>query len=518
MALNSSGNISLGGAVTGQSIALELGLSGTATISLNDTVVRTLLGASSGQISMNLAYGKSSASYFFAQMTTSPSQYNNYVQGLVDSSGNIYVVYSIQGSANQRLFKLDSSGSLSLQKYNSTAVNLGPLLMFDGANNTGNIIVHSSYTSGSSYSSFENFNTSLDINNFKYQSTSVYLGRVPEIKGTALDSSGNMYVLGTYQHTYGSCCCLNYEAFNYMYRYPSGFTTYTRGMSFVASYNDQYSQSAGQISLDSTGNVYSVITKDSGSGGSFSQNPVLLKSNSTFDVVSAKAVYITNFLGGTVGYGKDVLTDSSGNIYMTILNDTDSEFALVKLDSSEAFLWARRFTGPGTSGSLKVSGIQKDSSDNIYVYYGSINGSNYSPSVNKYNSSGTLQWQRRITPSTGSFNQGSITRNESNMVVTSGGIHIFAYFGTGVNAWYPIVLKIPLDGSLTGTYALNGVNFTYAAYTGTDATGLCTVYVGGSTQFTHYRFANDRVSGNLTSGSATASAALTDTLAKVAVA
>ncbi len=60
MALNASGQISFAGSTTGQSIALELGKSATATISLNDTDVRNLLGVATGQISINSAYGKSS--------------------------------------------------------------------------------------------------------------------------------------------------------------------------------------------------------------------------------------------------------------------------------------------------------------------------------------------------------------------------------------------------------------------------------------------------------------------------
>lgn len=52
MALNPTGAISLGGPTTGQSVAVELGLSGTAQISLNDTVVRTLAGVASGAIVM----------------------------------------------------------------------------------------------------------------------------------------------------------------------------------------------------------------------------------------------------------------------------------------------------------------------------------------------------------------------------------------------------------------------------------------------------------------------------------
>ena len=58
MTLNSSGPLSLGGPTTGQSVALELNQSATAQISLNDTLVRTLLGVSSGTIAINSAYSK----------------------------------------------------------------------------------------------------------------------------------------------------------------------------------------------------------------------------------------------------------------------------------------------------------------------------------------------------------------------------------------------------------------------------------------------------------------------------
>jgi len=50
MTLNASGQISFGGATTGESINLELGQSATATIALNDANVRTLAGVASGQI------------------------------------------------------------------------------------------------------------------------------------------------------------------------------------------------------------------------------------------------------------------------------------------------------------------------------------------------------------------------------------------------------------------------------------------------------------------------------------
>jgi len=77
MALNASGPISLGGATTGQSIAVELGLSPTATISLNQTAVRTLAGVSSGVITMPTNfYGKSNAYVFNATISADTQNYN----------------------------------------------------------------------------------------------------------------------------------------------------------------------------------------------------------------------------------------------------------------------------------------------------------------------------------------------------------------------------------------------------------------------------------------------------------
>jgi hypothetical protein len=69
MALNSSGPISLAGSTTGESVAIELGLSPTGQISLNDDAVRTLL-AKTGQyseISLLDAYGKSSSISFASE-------------------------------------------------------------------------------------------------------------------------------------------------------------------------------------------------------------------------------------------------------------------------------------------------------------------------------------------------------------------------------------------------------------------------------------------------------------------
>lgn len=87
MTMVSSGPISLGGnATTGglnQSINIELGKSATATISLNDSDVRALLGVPSGAISLNNAYGKSNQFAF----TISSNQTNANLRTLAVNAG-----------------------------------------------------------------------------------------------------------------------------------------------------------------------------------------------------------------------------------------------------------------------------------------------------------------------------------------------------------------------------------------------------------------------------------------------
>jgi hypothetical protein len=96
MALNPSGAISLAGPSAGQSIAVELGQSATATISLNDTNVRTLAGVASGVIVMPTDFwGKSSitvvptqkALFGFGSQAQIPTAVPSTLIGYFDSTG-----------------------------------------------------------------------------------------------------------------------------------------------------------------------------------------------------------------------------------------------------------------------------------------------------------------------------------------------------------------------------------------------------------------------------------------------
>jgi hypothetical protein len=80
MTMVSTGPISLGGTGTSgglnQSVNVELGRSGTATINMNESAVRTLAGVASGAISMNNFYGKSNAFTFNRTISSNTQNYN----------------------------------------------------------------------------------------------------------------------------------------------------------------------------------------------------------------------------------------------------------------------------------------------------------------------------------------------------------------------------------------------------------------------------------------------------------
>jgi sugar lactone lactonase YvrE len=108
-------------------------------------------------------------------------------------------------------------------------------------------------------------------------------------------------------------------------------------------------------------------------------------------------------------YANDVVTDSSGNAYVTgttyggLDGNTsagNSDLFAVKYNSSGTKQWTKQL---GTSSTDTANGVATDSSGNVYVAggtYGGLDG-NTSAGVNdlfivKYNSSGIKQWTNQL--------------------------------------------------------------------------------------------------------------------------
>ena len=151
MTLNTSGPLSIGGCTTGQSIAKELGLTTTATHSLNCTSYRTLAGVPSGAISMSNFYGKSNIVRGSATYTT-PGCYSWVapagvtkvsvlaVAGGSQGTGAIQYSYCCCGNTVQVTFSGNGGGSGSTAWTNNYSVTPGSSYSVTVGGNNGNSV------------------------------------------------------------------------------------------------------------------------------------------------------------------------------------------------------------------------------------------------------------------------------------------------------------------------------------------------------------------------------------------
>lgn len=139
MALNTSGPISMGGSVAGQSINLELGRANNASISLNETAARNLATRLTGGISLQDFYGRSVTTGAFDPLTATPGTpgYGGYFVGLISHNQN--------GSPTHALIVAprelgESASQLQFKTTNTQAP--GTLGSFDGRVNTNAMIAN----------------------------------------------------------------------------------------------------------------------------------------------------------------------------------------------------------------------------------------------------------------------------------------------------------------------------------------------------------------------------------------
>ena len=372
----------------------------------------------------------------FTNPSTTISRQNNLVY---DSSDNLYMVgYTDSGSNTTGIVsKFNVNGVIQWQRTLGASSPSSTNFFGIDLDNSNNL-----YISG--YTSSDGTTDGADLQIVKYdtngtlqwQKTLGSAGLYQAGFGVVVEkSTGNFYVGGSSFPSGGFpqnnvMLLVKYDS--------SGALQWQKSLTYAG---DQ--ASCQDVALDSAGNVY--LVGSSPTGATYGQG-TLVKYNSSGTV--QWQVAITKATGQS-GY-EGITIDSSDNIFVTGIAVTSSggtQYGIVaKYNTSGALQWKKQIGDPAFP---VLSDITVDNSGNIYT-----TGSGY---ILKHNTSGDLLWQRQLSATSHTVSLSSITIDSSDNIVAGGYIR-----PTGGSNNQILMLKVPSDGTPTGTYTASGISFTYS--------------------------------------------------------
>ena len=292
----------------------------------------------------------------------------------------------------------------------------------------------------------------------------------------ALDSSGNVYTGGsTYASGYRRFLLAKYNSSGTIQWQKTWYSSaassgnqqhYIRSLAYTSGNEGLWSISASNL-YDPSGTYssyaynrtaihianWNITTGEEVGGCLFFTNGEAVNSLGTHIAAYGTDVYVVSDISTGGHGGWDIL--------------------ISRLDSSRNEQWTRIVglaEGSTTNGIASngeySGGVAVDSSGNAYVL-GRLKPSgsyNFDAIILKFNSSGVLQWQRLFRSSLFDYVQGSSidVDNLGNFYIST---HTDTPEGGGQGNESIILAKLPVDGSLTGTYG----DFTYVASTFSDS-------------------------------------------------
>jgi uncharacterized delta-60 repeat protein len=278
----------------------------------------------------------------------------------------------------------------------------------------------------------------------EWSAAKIYDGGDAVILASAVDSTGDVIVVGIDYSTPSAGVLLKYS--------PSGSILWQRKV-----YESGVNESLEGVSVDSSNNIY-VFGRDR----NFTY-ALLVKYNTSGTLQWQRKIYQGD------SAGRKVAVDASGNAYVTgyATDSTRQYIFTAKYNTSGVLQWQRKIYQGTVSN--QSAGVAVDSSGNVYISGRANDGTRNYILVAKYNTSGVLQWQRKIY---------QLFTEEAAAVAVDSSANIFitgrAYDGTRD---YALVAKYNTSGVLQWQRKLYQGADTFGYGVATDSSG--NLYVTG---------------------------------------
>jgi len=240
----------------------------------------------------------------------------------------------------------------------------------------------------------------------------------------AVDSSGNVYVLGASETTPGAGTHFQLAKYD-----TNGNIQWQRRFGNVATRETGYA-----VAVNSAGDVYVCGTS------SINPDPNLVFQTAKYDTSGALQwqrglSYVTT--GPNIA--RSVAVDSFGDVYVCGYSvSAERAFQIVKYNPSGSIQWQRRLGG--TTNDEQGEGVAVDSSGNVYVCGHSESSGTENIQIAKYDTNGVIQWQRSL---------GSATSNlgYSVAVDSSGNVYVCGVSGSVGDSFFEIA-KYDTNGTI----------------------------------------------------------------------
>jgi len=252
-----------------------------------------------------------------------------------------------------------------------------------------------------------------------------------------------------------------------------GYTTLPSGTGWITAGDGTLTydlESPFAIAIDSAGNVLVPGTNEEQTGGGAQVSALLYKLTNEGIAVYTQYIQNSTTTPARTCTFNSCAVDSSNNVYAVgkaFSGTTQSDAPLLaKYDSSGTLQWQRMFEVSSMNSVDSGIDVDVDSDGNSYIISSTFEAPSNVTYVTKYNTSGTLQWSRSI----GTFSTTS-KLIISNVVDSSGNLYVAFYDYTNTQ-----IFKFNSSGTTLWKKQIAGISASTSCALSTDGTNICYAY------------------------------------------